>query len=152
MGSVSSSLNPGVANLLQTLADVNSPVLSSPATVSALETASPTDIVQLSESATQLENVDALFGISNSSSDSGASILSNLLANLESTETGTGASASSVLEAATTPQSSAATTTATQADQLASYQAALQSAETQTLLGTGSTPNLSDSSLINLLG
>ena len=64
MGSVSSSLNPGVADLLQTLANVNSPVLSSPAVVSALEKAPASDIVQLSAEATQLQNMDALFGLS----------------------------------------------------------------------------------------
>jgi hypothetical protein len=62
MGTVSSSLNPGVANLLQTLTSVSSPVVNSPAVVSALEKAPVSDIVQLSEEAIQLQGVDALFG------------------------------------------------------------------------------------------
>jgi hypothetical protein len=62
MGTVSSSLNPGVADLLQTLTNVNSPIVNSAATVSALEKAPASDIVQLSEEALQLQGVDALFG------------------------------------------------------------------------------------------
>jgi hypothetical protein len=66
MGSVS-TINPGVASLLQTLSNV-SPALSSPAVQSALENASPQDVVQLSEAATQLESVDAMFGVPSNSS------------------------------------------------------------------------------------
>ncbi len=66
VGSVS-SVNPGVANLVQTLSEVNSPVLSSPAAISALEKAPASDIVQLSIEAMQLEGVDAMFGMPNSS-------------------------------------------------------------------------------------
>jgi len=142
MGSVS-SLNPGVANLLQTLSNVNSPVLSSPAVTSALENAPTTDIVQLSQLATQLENVDMLFGIPNSSADSSTATLSSLLATLESPQTAP--------SAPTVPESSSTTSsTSTEAGQLASYQAALQSAETQTLFGTA--PTLPDTSLLNLIG
>ena len=83
MGSVSSA-NPGLQNLLQTLSNLNSPVLSSPAVTSALQTASPADIVQLSEAATQLEGVDAMFGISNSSN---ASTNSTLQTAMQSAET-----------------------------------------------------------------
>ena len=61
MGSVSST-NPGVADLLQTLSKVGSPLASSSKDVSALEKASPADLVQLSTAAMQLENVDTLFG------------------------------------------------------------------------------------------
>src|SRR5271169_1057106 len=136
MGSVS-SLNPGVANLLQTLSTVNSPVLSSPAAVSALENAPTADIVQLSQSATQLENVDMLFGLPNSATESPIASLSGILANLESPQTA--ASASTV-------------SASSEAGQLASYQAALQSAETQTLFGTAPTTALPDSSLLNLIG
>ena len=57
MGSVS-SVNPGVANLLQTLTNLNSPVMSSPAAVAALKKAPAADIVQLSDSAAQLQGVE----------------------------------------------------------------------------------------------
>ncbi|HTX40070.1 MAG TPA: hypothetical protein VME43_33855 [Bryobacteraceae bacterium] len=128
----STSMNPGVSDLLQTLSNLNSPVLSSPAVVSALENASPSDIVQLSAEASQLEGVDAMFGISDSSdgSDSSAGSLTSALASLESPA----ASSSSTSSSSTT---SSATSSAAQ---LANYQAAVQSDETQALLddGTGS--------------
>jgi len=141
MGSVS-SLNPGVANLLQTLSSVNSPVLSSPAVVSALENAPTSDIVQLSQSASQLENMDVLFGLPNAAAESSSNSLSTLLADLASPQT-----------AATATESSATTSSAsTEAGQLASSQAALQSAETETLFGTAPTATLPDTSLLSLLG
>ena len=62
MGSVS-SVNPGLVNLFQTLSAVGSPVMSSQADMNALEKAPPTDIVELSAMASQLEAVDAMFGI-----------------------------------------------------------------------------------------
>jgi len=81
MGSVSST-NPGLTNLLQTLSNLNSPVLSSPAVTSALKKASPVDIVQLSVAANQLQSVDAMFGLSNGAPGSGSSnySLTSLLA------------------------------------------------------------------------
>jgi len=134
MGSVA-SINPGLADLFQTLSNVNSPVLSSPAAVSALEKASPTDIAQLSIEASQLEGMDALFGISASSDPN----TSNLLESVDSTLTGSSAPAS------------LASSTGSTADQVASYQTSVQAAEAQTLLGTGPTGSLSDS-LFDLIG
>ena len=67
MGSVSSA-NLGVENLLQTLSNLNTPVLSSSKVTSALETAPVSDIVELSAAASQLANVDALFGLPTGSS------------------------------------------------------------------------------------
>ena len=83
MGSVSSA-NAGVTDVLQMLSNLNSPVLSSPAVTSALEKAPTADIVQLSMAATQLENVDAMFGISNSSN---ASTNSTIQTAMQSAET-----------------------------------------------------------------
>ena len=57
-----SSVNLGVANLLQDLTNVGSPLASSPTAVAALEKASPSDIVQLSAEASQLQGLDVLFG------------------------------------------------------------------------------------------
>lgn len=71
MASVSAT-NPGVADLLQTLSNIDSPVVSSPAAIAALEKAPPTDIVQLSEAAMQLEGLDAMFGIQNGSNATGS--------------------------------------------------------------------------------
>jgi hypothetical protein len=84
MGSIS-SINPGLADLFQTLSSVNSPLLSSPADISALENASPTDIVQLSTAATELQGVDTLFGSSDGSSNSSLTDPSGLIANLDAT-------------------------------------------------------------------
>jgi hypothetical protein len=140
MGSVS-SVNPGVAALLQTLSNVNSPVMSSPAAVSALEKAPASDIVQLSVAATQLQGMDEMFGISNGSGTDMSSILANLGNSL----------AGSAESAANGQPVSTALSTASPADQLANYQAVLQGAETQGLFSTGSNVGLSGS-LFNTTG
>jgi hypothetical protein len=100
MGSVSGT-NPGLAALLQTLSNVNSPVLSSPAAMAAIEKASPSDIVKLSAAATQLSGVGAMFGMSAGSADSSGSDPSSLLANLEASLTGSAAGSNPVLAQAT---------------------------------------------------
>jgi len=128
MGSVS-SLNPGVENLLQTLSNVNSPVLSSPAAVSALENASPADVVQLSSEANQLQSVDALFGIPEGSSSPVNSILSTL-------------------ESSSTSSSSSSPNTSN----VATYENALQAADTQALFGAWSTDGAPADSMFDLLG
>jgi hypothetical protein len=129
MGSVSSSLNPGVADLLQTLSSVNSPTLNSPAVVSALEAAPPADIVELSTEATQLQNIDTLFGI-------GATPTS---------------STDSILQALENEGANASPTSQTPADQTANAQAAIQAELTQGLFGTG-TNNSLPGTLFNTLG
>jgi hypothetical protein len=137
----STSVNPGVSNLLQMLSNLNSPVLSSPAVTTALESAPSSDIVQLTSEATQLEGMDAMFGIqpnSDDSSDSPASIL----ANLESSATG---SATSSTGTSSTPDLSSPAGVA----QLASYQAAVQSQEALALLGNGTS---NTGSLFDLTG
>src|SRR5580658_10275298 len=118
MATVSSSLNPGVADLLQTLSNVGSPALNSPAVLKALESAPASDIVQLSTEATQLQSVDALFGIS---ATTPTSPMSSVLEALE----GNSSSANSALS------------NASPADQSASAEAAVQAELTQGLFGTG---------------
>lgn len=66
----STAVNPGVSDLLQTLSTLNSPVLSSPKVVTALENAPAADIVKLSTEATQLENVETMFGMTSANSSS----------------------------------------------------------------------------------
>jgi hypothetical protein len=127
--SSASSINPGVENLLQTLSNVNSPVLSSSKVVSALETAPASDIVQLSSAATEMQNMDAIFGISDSSTSSTGSPLSSLENLLI--------------------QSAASSTSP--ADQLADYQATLQGVQSQDIFGTGTANGLSNS-LFDLTG
>jgi hypothetical protein len=128
-GSTGSSSN-GLTDLLQTLTNENSPLLStlsSPAIQTALENAPASDIIEISDQAMQLQASDALFGIT-SSSDSPTD---NLFSALADSSSGTGSSASS---SSLDPGSSLA-------DQLAAYQGNMQTQEAQTLLGNSSTPN-----------
>jgi hypothetical protein len=131
MSTAASSLNPGVADLLQTLTNVNSPVMNSPAVVSALEKAPTSDIVQLSAEATQLQSVDALFGISSTPAASTVDALFGLTPPPASSD-------SSVLQAMET-----AGATVSPTDQAANGQAAIQAQLTQGLFGTGTNNSLS---------
>jgi hypothetical protein len=142
MGSVSST-NPGVASLLQILTNVNSPVVSSPAAVAGLEKAPASDIAQLSVEALQLQSMDEMFGISNGANQDPGATLTNLLASSEA--------AANAQATSTATGSSAASPAPTAAEQMANYQSALQSAETQSLFGIGTTGTLSNPSL-NLIG
>jgi hypothetical protein len=129
--------NNGLSDLLQTLTNENSPLLStlsSPSIQSALENAPPTDIVEISEQAQQLQSVDALFGLSNTANTSTDSLFT-ALADI-------GSSSSS----ATSP-----TTGSSLADQLAAYQGNVQTQEAQTLLGVNPSTN-TPNSLFNLIG
>ncbi len=130
MGSVASSNtlasnNNGLSNLLQTLTNENSPLLStlsSPNIQAALENAPASDIVEISDQAQQLQATDALFGISNTSSSPTDSLFS-ALASVGSSATSSAAGSS------LDPGSSLA-------DQLAAYQGNMQTQETQALFGT----------------
>jgi hypothetical protein len=148
------SINPGLSDLLQTLANINSPVVSSPAAVSALEKASPTDLVQLSEAAQQLQGLDEMFGIENGiQNGSGVTNLDNLLNNAVGASVASpGSALGSTSTAAATAGSASSTTSSTPslADQLASYQLASQTSEVQTLLDPGAAGGASDS-LLNLI-
>jgi hypothetical protein len=136
MGSVSSP-NAGLSNLLQTLTNENSPLastFSSPAVEAALEKAPPSDIVQLSTQALQLQVTDALFGGADTSATSSDSLFSELAAINSSATTGTSTS-----------------TTPSLADQLAAYQGSSQLQETQSLLGlTQPTNTTTPSSLFDV--
>jgi hypothetical protein len=78
--STTSSVNAGLANLLQNLSNIGSPILSSSKALAALQNAPPADIIQLSDEAIQLEGLNALFGAAEASASSEAgSILSSLL-------------------------------------------------------------------------
>jgi hypothetical protein len=72
MGSVASTSN-GLSDLLQTLTNQNSPLLStvsSPTVEKALENAPASDIVQISDEAMQLQEAETLFGAPNVTSTS----------------------------------------------------------------------------------
>jgi hypothetical protein len=80
MSSVSST-SSGLSNLLQTLSAESpqlSSLLSTPKMQSALEKASPGDLVQLSDQALQLQQVGLLFGSSNSTQSTSDSLFSML--------------------------------------------------------------------------
>jgi hypothetical protein len=147
----STSMNPDVSDLLQSLSSLNSPVLSSPAVTSALEKAPASDIVQLSSDVTQLEGVEALFGIQPGTNDSPDALTSELtnLANTAGASGSATASTGSPAGSASASSSSTSSTAASESAQLATYQAAVQSEEVQglltpgTLTGTGSLFNLS---------
>jgi hypothetical protein len=127
------STNNGLSDLLQTLTNENSPLLStlsSPNVQSALQNAPASDIVEISEQAQQLQSVDALFGISNTASSSNDSLFSALAS--------IGSSGSSSTSA------SSLDTGSSLSDQLAAYQGNMQTQEAQTLLGltpSGTTNN-----------
>ena len=97
-------MNPGIADLSQLLSSTGSAsissALSSPKVQSALQTAPPGDIVQLSRQAVQLQEVSGLFGNSGSS-QTAATPQALLLQALNSAITGSTAStAASALEQA----------------------------------------------------
>lgn len=123
MGSVPSASN-GLSDLLQTLTNEASPLLStlsSPNVKKALENAPASDIAQISEQALQLQNMDAIFGSSNTSTSPTGSLFS-ALANAGSSAS---PSASGLPLNPGSPL----------ADQLAAYQGNLQTQETQALFG-----------------
>jgi hypothetical protein len=99
MGSVS-TINPALANLLQTLSGIDPQALSNPSVKTALQNASPTDIVELSAAAQQLQSVDSLFGIPDAAgtSTSGLGDISSL-ASLTSGDASSSSSGSALLDA-----------------------------------------------------
>ncbi len=140
-----SSVNLGVANLLQDLTNVGSPLASSPTAVAALEKASPSDIVQLSAEASQLQGLDVLFGQTNTATTNQSaadSILSALYPNSSVTNSTTNplesldqTVANASTPATSTSGSSSTPATPSLAQALASYQSNLQSDEIQSMFG-----------------
>lgn len=139
------AINPGLADVLNILSNSASPslssLLSSSNVLSALQNASPADLVQLSDEALQLQTVDSLFGspdpsqtdglFGSSSTPSSATTLDNIVANLTQPASGS---------ASVAPSTSIA-------NQLAIYQGQLQAENTQALFGptagtTGSAVNV----------
>src|SRR5579862_9138307 len=93
MNAVSSSTSPGMTDLMQLLTSSGSPLLnsglSSTQLQSALQDASPGDLVQLSNQAVQLQTVDGLFGASDTSQTSSSDTLESLVASLSANSTST---------------------------------------------------------------
>ena len=127
-----SSINPGLANLLQNLSNVGSPLLSSPQALAALQKASPADIVQLSAAATQLEGLNALLGVPDATSPNGTATDGTTINPFASLE----AAVASASAAGTTPSSSSGATTPTLAAAIASYEGSAQSGKIAALFGT----------------
>ncbi len=145
-----SSVNLGLANLVQDLTNIGSPLVSSPTAMAALEKASPSDIVQLSAEASQLQGMSVLFGESNTATTNPTaadSILSAMYPNSGSTTPSTSAldqaladasSGSSTGASSSTPSTTSSSSTASTpslAQALATYQSNLQSDEIQSMFG-----------------
>jgi len=149
MDAVASTSSPGLTYLTQLLSSSGSPLfssgLSSSQIQSILQDASPSDIVQLSDQAMQLQSVDLLFGnpdtsqttglVPASSASNSSALLDNILATLSAPSNSTTSNANG---------SSAAPSLA---GQMASYQSQLQTEEMQTLFGTSSTTAVPGTSL-----
>jgi hypothetical protein len=81
MGSVAST-NSGLSDLLQTLSNDNSPLLStlsSPTVEAALQNAPASDIAQISDEALQLQVADSIFGDSSATTSSNSTASSSSL-------------------------------------------------------------------------
>jgi hypothetical protein len=109
-----------------------------------LAKAPTSDIVQLSATATEMQNVDTLFGISsaNYSNSSSASSLADLL---------TGSAATSADANGSPVLSATALSNASPTDQLAYYQSLSQANQTQGILNAGAMTNQSGS-LVDVMG
>jgi hypothetical protein len=106
MGSIA-SVNPGIADLLQTLSGAAtgtlSSLLSSSATESALQNAPPADVAQLSQLAQQLAETNGLFGGSGESqtaTDPATLLLQAVTSSLTGSPSPTASSASTSSEQA----------------------------------------------------
>jgi hypothetical protein len=127
-------------DIIQRLSSPDSPLLSaglsSSQIHSVLQDASPSDVVQLSNQALQLQEVDNLFGASDTSQTAGlfsASSTSSPSATLDSILASLPAGSDS------TTSNTSEGSTSSLASQVASYQSELQAEETQALFGTVST-------------
>jgi hypothetical protein len=129
VASANPSTNPGLADVLNILSNSASPalssLLSSTKVQSALQNASPADLVQLSDQALQLQAVDSLFGNPDASQTDG--IFGDSPATIPTI--GSTAAAPSV------------------ANQLAIYEGQLQAENTSALFGTAASGNS-----VNVLG
>ena len=155
MGSVTSPLNPGIANLLQSFTKSGNSVLSSeltsPTVEAALEKAPPTEIAQLSSQSSQLSEMDALFG--NPTTSAAPSSLSSLFPSTSNSDS------SSLLQSLdsslfatpnTTPSAdTAATQPSNTAGQVAALQSMMDAQQAQDLFGSG--VNNGSSPLVNVL-
>jgi hypothetical protein len=129
MGTIAST-SAGLSELLQSLSNSNSPILSSlssSALQSALAKAPAGDIAEISNQALQLQVTDSLFGDPNESNTTQNSLFAALAA----------------------ADSSAGNSQGALANEAAGYQANIQKSEAQALLGI--TPSANQSSLFDLI-
>ena len=132
-----SSINPALVNLLQNLSNAGSPLPSSSTAMAALQKASPSDIVQLSAEATQLQALQAILGQADASANAGPPTPESLLSSLYPTGgSGTPTDAlANLTKALANPSTTSSKSSPSVAEALASYQNSLQSEEMQTLFG-----------------
>jgi hypothetical protein len=144
MGSVNST-SSGLSNLLQTLSTEMpqlSSVLSTPKVKSALQNASPTDTVILSDLAVQLQQVGLLFGNSDGTQPAGpTSVLDSLFPALSPQGSNDPTSLiyqslASSLTAGADGQSASTLAPSSLADQIANTAGNLQAQEMNALFGT----------------
>lgn len=131
------TVNPGLANLLQSLSQI-SPLASSPQLVSALEKASPGDIAQLSSDAIQLQNVDALFGNTDASTTDPNSLFANLEQGLAAPDQPTGLFSNPSSNDSNTLLANLEQTLAGSSGASTALQGGLQASQIRTLFGNGS--------------
>lgn len=156
MSTVAATSNAGMTELIQFLSSSGSPLassgLSSSQIQSVLQNASPDDIVQLSSQALRSQEIDGLFGSSDtsaaaglysaSSASSSSGTLASVLASLSGTTDTTTSNTTDASGAA-----AASSSTSSVASQFANYQSTLQAEEMQALLGTGATNGVTGTSL-----
>jgi hypothetical protein len=156
MNPVSSTNSAGMTDLIQLLSSSSSPLvssgLSSSQIQSALQKASPDDIVQLSDQAMQLQEFDTMFGSSDTSqttslfstpsASSSNDTFNNLIAALNSASSSTTSSAIS--------SGSQSTSSSSLASDMANYQSQLQVEGMQALFGMNSTQGTSGTLLDTL--
>ena len=167
MGSIS---NPGISNLAQILsnsgASIAAAALTAPTTQAGLDNASTGDLVQLSEQALQLQNMEGLFAASAAPSVAGlysgvsapsvsafltpgiSSLLTTSSDLVSSLDNSTVSSNSS--DGSRQTGSNASSNSSSPSDQLALYQADVLAQQTQALFGSGPSVG-SDTSTMNLL-
>lgn len=145
MGSVATSDGSGTATLIQLLSGTGSALsssgLSSSQLQSALKGASPSDIVQLSDQALQLQVADGLFGSPEASQTAGLYSAGALFSAPSPT------SSSATLDGILATLSGAASSTTPVSDQFATYQSELQAEQVQSLFAADSTAGVSGTSL-----
>lgn len=134
MGAIASPGNLGISELLQTLSDSGNKILITPAMVSALESAPPQDVADISAAAVQSQGMTEFLGLADGTSGSTSPTggytadMSNILASLADSVSNSTAPITTATAAAALPAQPTAL-------QLAQYQTDMQGSESSALIG-----------------